>query len=53
MGWIHKIKHDGDRTLIIIDQGRVRGHFPDVAGTGQGHIVGWSRLPASSPARPP
>jgi ATP-dependent DNA ligase len=23
-GWIHEIKHDGYRTLIIIDQGRVR-----------------------------
>jgi hypothetical protein len=23
-GWIHEIKHDGYRTLIIIDQGKVR-----------------------------
>jgi bifunctional non-homologous end joining protein LigD len=23
-GWIHEIKHDGYRTLIVIDQGRVR-----------------------------
>ena len=23
-GWIHEIKHDGYRTLIVIDQGKVR-----------------------------
>jgi len=32
-GWIHEIKHDGYRTLIIIDQGKVMA--PDMAGTGQ------------------
>jgi bifunctional non-homologous end joining protein LigD len=26
-GWIHEIKHDGYRTLIVIDQGKVRGFF--------------------------
>jgi bifunctional non-homologous end joining protein LigD len=25
-GWIHEIKHDGFRTLIIIDQGKVRAY---------------------------
>jgi bifunctional non-homologous end joining protein LigD len=23
-GWIHEIKHDGYRTLIIIDEGKIR-----------------------------
>jgi bifunctional non-homologous end joining protein LigD len=23
-GWIHEIKHDGYRTLIVMDQGKVR-----------------------------
>jgi ATP-dependent DNA ligase len=25
-GWIHEIKYDGYRTLIVIDQGKVRAY---------------------------
>ena len=27
-GWIHEIKYDGYRTLIVIDQGKVRAYLP-------------------------
>jgi hypothetical protein len=49
-GWIHEIKYDGYRTLIVIDQARSEpSHAP--AEIGPDHIAGWSRLPASSSAR--
>ena len=40
-GWIHEIKYDGYRTLIVIDQGKVRAYSrPGRDWTGP--FAGWS-----------
>ena len=49
-GWIHEIKHDGYRTLIVIDRGKVRA-FTRNGNDWTGPIAGWSRPAASCPAR--
>jgi ATP-dependent DNA ligase len=38
-GWIHEIKYDGYRTLIVIDRGQVRA-FTRMAMIGRGPIDG-------------
>jgi len=43
-GWIHEIKYDGYRTLIVIDQGKVRAYSRPTE-IGPDHIAGWS-MPA-------
>jgi bifunctional non-homologous end joining protein LigD len=47
-GWIHEIKHDGYRTLIIIDQGRVRAfsrHGRDWTGPYRRVVDACAKLP--------
>ena len=48
-GWNHEIKHDGYRTLIIIDQGKVRALSRHGRGLDR-TLAGWSRRPGSSAA---
>jgi bifunctional non-homologous end joining protein LigD len=50
-GWIHKIKHDGYRTLIIIDQGRVRAfsrHGRDWTGPYHRVVTEAAKLPCKA-----
>jgi hypothetical protein len=42
-GWIHEIKYDGYRTLIVIDRDKVRA-YSRPPGIGPDHIAGWSML---------
>ena len=51
-GWIHEIKHDGYRTLIVIDDSQA---VPSLATamTGQRPIGGWWRPAPSWPAKRP
>jgi bifunctional non-homologous end joining protein LigD len=42
-GWIHEIKYNGYRTLIVMDQGKVRA-YSRPGRDGPDHTVGWSML---------
>src|SRR5690349_1681922 len=50
-GWIHEIKHDGYRTLIVIDQGNVRAfsrHGRDWTGPYRRVVVAAAKLPCKA-----
>src|SRR4029450_3910467 len=50
-GWIHEIKHDGYRTLIVIDQGRVRAfsrHGRDWTGPYRRVVEACAKLPCKA-----
>ena len=50
-GWIHEIKYDGYRTLIVIDGGQVRAFTRN--GNDWTRAAGWSRpAPSSRTGRP-
>ncbi len=51
-GWIYEIKHDGYRTLVVMDRGQVRA-FTRNGNDWTRAYRGWSRLAASWPARLP
>jgi bifunctional non-homologous end joining protein LigD len=51
----HEIKHDGYRTLVVIDQGRVRAysrHGRDWTGPYHRVVAAAAKLPCKSPAYP-